>query len=248
MQPRLPALFSRFPKADFEVRPIEKFRENAASSQYVPATPDGSRPGVFYVNAVAAPERSRAAVRVIVPARGDPRSSLPGRAHQREPGPSAMRRFALYNAYVEGWALYMRGARTPAGPLPGLPSAGREAPQRAPPRGPPGAGHGAAPRGVVPGARARVRDGAVRERIGRQRLPVAGDRPLPRRSRPGPGLQDWRARDPARCATRPSAGSAPPFDLRAFHDAVLESGPLPLDVLEKKMRAWTPAKAQSPAQ
>jgi uncharacterized protein (DUF885 family) len=35
-------------------------------------------------------------------------------------------------------------------------------------------------------------------------------------------------------------GSA--FDLRAFHDAVLESGPLPLDVLEEKMRTWTPAK------
>ena len=41
-------------------------------------------------------------------------------------------------------------------------------------------------------------------------------------------------------------GSA--FDLRAFHDAVLESGPLPLDVLEEKMRTWTPATAQSPAQ
>ena len=51
VQPKLPTLFNRFPKADFEVRPIEKFRENAASSQYVPATPDGSRPGVFYVNA-----------------------------------------------------------------------------------------------------------------------------------------------------------------------------------------------------
>jgi uncharacterized protein (DUF885 family) len=35
-------------------------------------------------------------------------------------------------------------------------------------------------------------------------------------------------------------GSA--FDLRAFHDAILESGPLPLDVLEAKMRAWTPPK------
>jgi hypothetical protein len=44
-------------------------------------------------------------------------------------------------------------------------------------------------------------------------------------------------------------GSA--FDLRAFHDAVLESGPLPLDVLEEKMRSWTPParsdRAQSPA-
>jgi uncharacterized protein (DUF885 family) len=40
-------------------------------------------------------------------------------------------------------------------------------------------------------------------------------------------------------------GSA--FDLRAFHDAVLESGPLPLDVLEEKMRSWTPPRAQGHA-
>ena len=44
VQPRLPELFSRLPKADFEVRPIEKFRENAASSQYVPATPTAQDP------------------------------------------------------------------------------------------------------------------------------------------------------------------------------------------------------------
>jgi uncharacterized protein (DUF885 family) len=35
-------------------------------------------------------------------------------------------------------------------------------------------------------------------------------------------------------------GSA--FDLRAFHDALLESGPLPLDVVEEKMRAWKPGQ------
>ncbi|HZW87785.1 MAG TPA: DUF885 family protein, partial [Myxococcaceae bacterium] len=37
-------------------------------------------------------------------------------------------------------------------------------------------------------------------------------------------------------------GSA--FDPRAFHEAILESGPLPLEVLEGKMRAWTPKAEQ----
>ena len=32
------------------------------------------------------------------------------------------------------------------------------------------------------------------------------------------------------------------FDLRAFHDAVLDQGPLPLDVLEAKINAWIAAQ------
>jgi uncharacterized protein (DUF885 family) len=34
----------------------------------------------------------------------------------------------------------------------------------------------------------------------------------------------------------------PKFDLRAFHDAVLDSGPLPLDVLEEKITEWIAAR------
>jgi len=37
------------------------------------------------------------------------------------------------------------------------------------------------------------------------------------------------------------------FDLRAFHDRLLESGAVPLDVLEAKMRAWIAAEAGAPA-
>ena len=109
VQPRLPELFSRFPKADFEVRPIEKFRENAASSQYVPATPDGSRPGVFYVNAArlrSGPQRPSESLFL--------HEAIPGHHFQvaltsENLALPRMRRFALYNAYVEGWALYCEG-------------------------------------------------------------------------------------------------------------------------------------------
>jgi uncharacterized protein (DUF885 family) len=49
MQPHLKELFSEQPKAGFEVRRTEAFREKSASAEYVPGSKDGTRPGVFYV-------------------------------------------------------------------------------------------------------------------------------------------------------------------------------------------------------
>ena len=49
--PRLEQLFDIFPKADYEVRPVEAFRAaSEAGASYQAPTPDGSRPGVFYLN------------------------------------------------------------------------------------------------------------------------------------------------------------------------------------------------------
>src|SRR5208337_2142109 len=51
MKPELPKLFGRLPKADLIVMPVEPFREkDAPGAQYVPGTPDGSRPGHVEVN------------------------------------------------------------------------------------------------------------------------------------------------------------------------------------------------------
>ena len=49
MKPQLARLFDVEPRAGFEVRRTEAFREASASAEYVPGTKDGSRPGVFYV-------------------------------------------------------------------------------------------------------------------------------------------------------------------------------------------------------
>jgi len=38
------------------------------------------------------------------------------------------------------------------------------------------------------------------------------------------------------------------FDLRKFHDAVLDQGPLPLDILETKINSWIAATQAAPAQ
>ena len=47
----LPKLFDVMPKANYEVRAVEAFRaQSSAGASYQAGTPDGSRPGVFYVN------------------------------------------------------------------------------------------------------------------------------------------------------------------------------------------------------
>ena len=51
MQPELPKLFGLLPKTNVEVRPTQEFREKeAAAAEYNQGTPDGSRPGIVYVN------------------------------------------------------------------------------------------------------------------------------------------------------------------------------------------------------
>ena len=48
IEPKLPSMFSKFPKTPFEIRRTEKFREASASAEYKQGTPDGKRPGIFY--------------------------------------------------------------------------------------------------------------------------------------------------------------------------------------------------------
>ena len=47
----VPRLFDVIPQADYEIRAVEAFREKSASgASYMGASPDGTRPGIFYVN------------------------------------------------------------------------------------------------------------------------------------------------------------------------------------------------------
>jgi uncharacterized protein (DUF885 family) len=103
----LPRLFGRFPRADFEIRPIEAFRENSMPSSYVAPSIDGARPGVFYLNAAALKTRGSA----IVARSLFLHEAVPGHhfqiALQRENTDlQVFRKFGWYNAFGEGWALY----------------------------------------------------------------------------------------------------------------------------------------------
>jgi uncharacterized protein (DUF885 family) len=105
--PLLPAYFNLRPKTDYEVRLVEPFREASASSgQYQGPTLDGTRPGVFFVNAYDLKARPRSALAAL-----SLHEAAPGHhfqiSLQRELGDLPMfRRFSRDTAYIEGWGLY----------------------------------------------------------------------------------------------------------------------------------------------
>jgi uncharacterized protein (DUF885 family) len=102
-----PQDFSLMPKSPLEVRPVPPYLEQSqAAGYYNPGTPDGSRPGVFYFNTYDLPSRKMWGMETLFL-----HEAIPGHhfqislAQENAAIPNFMR-FGGNNAYVEGWALY----------------------------------------------------------------------------------------------------------------------------------------------
>jgi len=107
MKPKLPTLFDRLPKADVIVLPVESFRENdAPDAQYIPGTPNGSRPGHVMVNTSNPQKRSLIDVEATTYHEGVPGHHLQGTIAQEDSLLPPFRQHAFWGAYIEGWALY----------------------------------------------------------------------------------------------------------------------------------------------
>ena len=107
MQAKLPSLFGRLPKAQLEVTTIPDFRaKTAAAAYYESGAPDGSRPGRITVNLYNATERSLVDVEAIAYHEGIPGHHLQITIGQELDGIPKFRKFGGYTAFVEGWALY----------------------------------------------------------------------------------------------------------------------------------------------
>ena len=107
MKPQLPKLFGLLPKADLEVVPVEQFREKEASgAEYVEGTPDGSRPGKVYVNTGDYRHRSLLDIESTAYHEGVPGHHMQISIAQELPALPPFRQHACYSAYDEGWALY----------------------------------------------------------------------------------------------------------------------------------------------
>jgi uncharacterized protein (DUF885 family) len=107
MQPKLPELFGLLPKTEVKVVPVQAYREKeAAAAEYNQGTPDGSRPGMVYVNTGDYQSRSLLPIEDTAYHEGVPGHHMQISIAQTLPGLPPFRQQAGYNAYVEGWALY----------------------------------------------------------------------------------------------------------------------------------------------
>ena len=107
MQAKLPQLFGRLPKAPLEVAAVPDYiAKNMYPAYYEPGTPDGSRPGRLRVNLYNATERNLDQVEAIAYHEGIPGHHLQISIAQELTGLPDFRKHEHYTAFVEGWALY----------------------------------------------------------------------------------------------------------------------------------------------
>ncbi len=235
MLPQLKTMFGRTPKAGFEIRQTEKFREASASAEYNQATPDGSRPGIFYV---PIPDATKFATTSGMESLFL-HEAIPGHHYQislqqENQGLPDFRRFGGQNAYVEGWALYSESLGKELGlyqdPYQRMGALGDEM-------------HRAVRLVVDTGLHNRQmsREQAIDYMMANEPLTKAGTTAEIERYMAIPGqalgykIGALKIRE---LRTRYEKQLGGKFKLGDFHDELLKDGSMPLAVLEKKMDAW----------
>jgi uncharacterized protein (DUF885 family) len=242
MEAKLPQLFGRLPKAKLEVVPVPDFLEKAMyPAYYDDGAPDGSRPGRLYVNRYHATDPNLYAIEAVAYHEGIPGHHLQISIAQELDDIPTFRKHEGYTAFVEGWALYAERLGKEVGfyqdPLSDY---GRLQ-----------ADMWRAIRLVVDtGVHSQhwTRDQMVQyfhdhSAIEETTVQSEVDRYI---GWPGQALayklgqlKILELRDRAKKALGDK------FDLRTFHDQVLDAGALPLDVLSDRIDAWIAAQKGS---
>jgi uncharacterized protein (DUF885 family) len=103
---KLPSWFGVVPKSTVEIRRQPKERESGESQgYYTPASLDGKRPGIYWINLRDTAELPKWFVPTLTYHEGIPGHHLQG-SIQQEAGLPLIRKVANFDAYIEGWALY----------------------------------------------------------------------------------------------------------------------------------------------
>lgn len=104
---RIREQFSLIPRAPLEIRPVPEYREKTdAGGSYQQGTPDGTRPGVFYYNGYNLPSRSKVGSETLYLHEAVPGHHFQISLAQENTALPSFMRFGGNTAFVEGWALY----------------------------------------------------------------------------------------------------------------------------------------------
>ena len=235
MEPELPRLFGLLPKTPVEIRPVQKFREeDAASADYEQGTPDGSRPGIVYVNTGDYQHRSLLSAESTCYHEGVPGHHMQVSIAQTLPGLPAFRQQAPYEAYAEGWALYSERLGKDVGLYQD-----------------PYSDFGRLSDELLRAVRLVLDTGVHHKHWTRQQMidyfheHSSEDEPDVQAETdryiawPGQALAYKLGQlDILKLRERAQAELGSRYDIRKFHDEILDGGALPLDVLNQRVTAW----------
>ena len=107
MKTKLPSVFNTLPKAKLEVRAVEAFREKSAGKAfYNRPAPDGSRPGRYYANLYNMKDMPSYQMEALAYHEGIPGHHMQLSISQELQGVPKFRKYGSMTAYTEGWGLY----------------------------------------------------------------------------------------------------------------------------------------------
>lgn len=237
MKPQLELLFDKEPKTAFEIRQTEAFREESASAEYNQGSVDGTRPGIFYVPIPDATKYNICSDESLFL-----HEAIPGHHYQisltqeNEDLPK-FRKIIWYSGYGEGWALYSEslgkelGLYTDPYQYFGMLSAEM---------------HRAIRLVVDTGLHAKgwTREQAIRYSLDNEAESEANIISEIERYMANPGqalsykIGQLKIRE---LRTKAEKELGKNFDIREFHNQVLETGCVPLAILEDKINNWIAA-------
>lgn len=235
MEPELPKLFGLLPKTKVEVRPTQEFREKEApAAEYNQGTPDGSRPGIVYVDTGDYQHRSFLEVEAIAYHEGIPGHHMQISIAQTLPDLPTFRQQAGYTAYIEGWGLYAEQLGKDIGFYQD-----------------PYSDYGRLSDELLRAVRLVVDTGVHSQHWSRQQMvdffhahsdevepdvQAETDRYI---AWPGQALAYKLGQlEILKLRARAQAELGSKYDIRKFHDEILDGGALPLDVLDKRVTDW----------
>ena len=234
MEPKLPELFTLLPKSPVTVEAIPAF-QSAAATHYVIGTPDGKRPGRVVVATSDFAHRSMIDDEATAYHEGVPGHHMQLSVQQQLQGLPKFRLHGLgFNAYIEGWALYAEGLGKEVGFYQD-----------------PGSDYGRLSSELFRAVRLVVDTGIHSQGWSREqvvefmRKSGAVDEPTIQSETdryiawPAQALSYKLGQLKFReLRERAEKELGPKFDIRKFHDEMINGGTLPLDMLEARTNKW----------